>query len=276
MQDDLDTLESTLVFVPASGKSVPLTQVADIDIVWEPPKIIRYNGEHTIKVLCNTQDGTTAFEIMQQLDPWLKSLKWEAGYRYKYGGEIENSRKAEEAIGKKLPIAGMIIVLLLIIQFNSIRRTGIILITIPLGIVGVVLGLLVTNSYFGFMTYLGVISLTGIVINNAIILIERIELEINETGLDPKDAIIEAAQRRMRPIILTTMTTVGGLIPLWIGGGGMWQPMAIAIIFGLAFATVLTLGVVPLLYAAIFRVDYPKEYTFSCIIDPAKKVDEKA
>ena len=270
MQDDLDTLESTLVFVPATGKSVPLTQVADIDVVWEPPKIMRYNGEHTIKVLCNTQDGTTAFEIMQQLDPWLKSLDWKAGYRYKYGGEIENSRIAEESISKKLPIAGMIIVLLLIIQFNSIRRTGIILITIPLGIVGVVLGLLVTNSYFGFMTYLGVISLTGIVINNAIILIERIELEINETGLNPKDAIIEAAQRRMRPIMLTTMTTVGGLIPLWIGGGGMWQPMAIAIIFGLAFATILTLGVVPLLYAAIFRVDYPKDYIFSCIVDPVR------
>ena len=75
--------------------------------------------------------------------------------------------------------------------------------------------------------------------------------------------------------MLTTMTTVGGLIPLWIGGGGMWQPMAIAIIFGLAFATVLTLGVVPLLYAAIFRVDYPKDYIFSCIVDPVKKVEQK-
>jgi len=270
-RDDLDTLESTLVFVPATGTSVPLTQVADIDIVWEPPKIMRIDGEHAIKVLCNTQDGTTAFEIMEQLDPWLTTLKWKAGYRYKYGGEIANSRTAEESISKKLPIAGMIIILLLIVQFNSVRLTFIILITIPLGIVGVVLGLLLTKSYFGFMTYLGVISLTGIVINNAIILIERIELEIKETGLSPQDAIIEAAQRRMRPIMLTTMTTIGGLLPLWIGGGGMWEPMAIAIIFGLAFATVLTLGVVPLLYALIFKVEYPRNYIFSCIVDPRIK-----
>ncbi len=269
-RDDLDTLESTLVFVPAKGTSVPLTQVADIDIMWEPPKIMRYNGQHTITVRCKTE-GTTAFDIMNQVNPWLETLDWKAGYRYEYGGEIKNSRIAEESISKKLPIAAMIIILLLIVQFNSVRRTFIILITIPLGIVGVVLGLLVTKSYFGFMTYLGVISLTGIVINNAIILIERIELEIKETGMSPQDAIIEAAQRRMRPITLTTMTTVGGLLPLWLGGGGMWEPMAIAIIFGLAFATVLTLGVVPLFYSLIFNVKYPKDYIFSCIVAPKAK-----
>ena len=112
------------------------------------------------------------------------------------------------------------------------------------------------------MTYLGIISLVGIVINNAIILIERIEFELEVTKLSPQDAIIEAAQRRIRPIVLTTATTIGGLIPLWMSGGPMWEPMAIAIIFGLSFATVLTLGVLPIFYSIIFKVQYPKDYVF--------------
>ena len=108
------------------------------------------------------------------------------------------------------------------------------------------------------MTLLGIISLAGIVINNAIVLLDRINIEISENGLSPARAVIEASQRRLRPILLTTMTTVGGLIPLWLGGGPMWEPMAIAIIFGLLFATVLTLGVVPVLYTLFFRVRFER------------------
>ena len=122
--------------------------------------------------------------------------------------------------------------------------------------IGVTAGLLIAKSYFGFMTLLGVISLAGIVINNAIVLLDRINIEINDNGLEPPRAIIEASQRRLRPILLTTLTTIGGLIPLWLGGGPMWEPMAISIIFGLAFATALTLGVVPVLYTLFFRVKF--------------------
>jgi multidrug efflux pump subunit AcrB len=132
----------------------------------------------------------------------------------------------------------------------------IILITIPLGVIGVVVGLLLARSYFGFMTLLGVISLAGIVINNAIVLLDRIRLEIEDNGRTPQDAILESAQRRLRPILLTTCTTVGGMLPLWWGGGAMWEPMAISIIFGLVFATALTLGVVPVLYSVFFRVSF--------------------
>ena len=117
-------------------------------------------------------------------------------------------------------------------------------------------GLIVARSYFGFMTLLGLVALAGIVINNAIVLIERIKIEIDENGLPPAAAIVEAAQRRLRPILLTTTTTVGGLLPLWLGGGPLWEPMAIAIIFGLIFATMLTLGVVPILYSLFFRVNF--------------------
>ncbi len=118
---------------------------------------------------------------------------------------------------------------------------------------GVSFGLFVTGSYFGFMTLLGIISLSGIVINNAIVLIERIKTE-EEKGFSTYEAIIEASLSRLRPIILTTLTTVLGLIPLWYSGGVMWEPMAIAIIFGLIFSTMFTLGFVPVLYALFFKV----------------------
>ena len=143
---------------------------------------------------------------------------------------------------------------LLVAQFNSIRKSIIILTAIPLGIIGVTAGLLVGKSFFGFMTLLGIIALAGIVINNAIVLLERIQLEIDELGLPPHEAIISAAQKRFRPILLTTATTVLGLIPLYLGGGEMWEPMAIAIMGGLMFSTLLTLGVVPVLYALLFRI----------------------
>ena len=113
----------------------------------------------------------------------------------------------------------------------------------PLAFIGVAVGLLVMRSYFGFMTMLGVISLAGIVINNAIVLLDRIQIEIDENGRAPADAILVASETRLRPILLTTATTILGLIPLYLGGGPMWEPMAVAIMSGLAFSTVLTLGV---------------------------------
>ena len=106
----------------------------------------------------------------------------------------------------------------------------------------------------GFMTFLGIISLSGIIINNAIVLIDRVDIEIKENGLEAYDAVVEACLQRFRPILLTTATTTLGLLPLWLAGGAMFQSMAVTIIFGLAFATLLTLGVVPILYSLFFRV----------------------
>ena len=131
--------------------------------------------------------------------------------------------KSPKSIGDQVPIAVMVIVLMLVGQFNSFRKPLIILLTIPLGLIGVFYGLVIARSYFGFMTLLGIVSLAGIVINNAIVLLDRIRIEIDENGLDPASAVIEAAQRRLRPILLTTATTIGGLLPLWIGGGPMWS-----------------------------------------------------
>ena len=259
-RQDLGKLESLNVYSQTSGQSVPLKQVADLEVEWQPAKIFRRNRLKNVKIFSDVQPGLTAVEVTDQLIPWLEEQQgaWPLGYVYDLGGEFETSGKGNRSIVEKLPIGGLIIVLLLVGQFNSIRRPLIILLTIPLSLIGVIAGLLIAKSYFGFMTLLGIISLAGIVINNAIVLLDRINIEISENGLSPARAVIEASQRRLRPILLTTMTTVGGLIPLWLGGGPMWEPMAIAIIFGLLFATVLTLGVVPVLYTLFFRVRFER------------------
>jgi multidrug efflux pump subunit AcrB len=260
-RQDIGKLESHNIFSQSTGQSVPLKQIADIEVVWQPAVIFRRDRLKTVTVSADVDPGVSPVEVSFAANDWLKteSQSWPIGYRYELGGDIENSQKANESIAAKLPIAGFIILLLLVGQFNSIRRPLIILATIPLALIGVTVGLLLMRSYFGFMTLLGVISLAGIVINNAIVLIDRIKIEIEENGLEPPRAVIEAAQRRLRPILLTTATTVGGLIPLYFGGGPMYEPMAVAIIFGLVFSTVLTLGVVPVLYSILFRVDF-KDY----------------
>ena len=257
------TIGSTNVFSQATGRSVPVGQVADIELAWQPSKILRRDRLKTVTVEADLEPGYTANEVNQLLTPWLEeqSAGWPLGYSWEIGGEDEASSKANESISAKLPIAGLIIVLLLVMQFNSLRRPAIILITIPLGLIGVVIGLLVMRSYFGFMTLLGIISLAGIVINNAIVLLDRIKIEIEENGLTPQRAVVESAQRRLRPILLTTATTLGGLLPLYLGGGPMYEPMAVAIMFGLVFATVLTLGLVPVLYSLMFRLSY-KDFTY--------------
>ncbi len=257
-RQDIGKLESINVYSQATGRSVPLRQVADLEIVWQPAKIKRRDRLQTVTVEAGMVAGLTATEVNSQLVPWLEEQgkNWGFGYFWELGGEAETSGKSQKSIGAKLPVAGLLIVLLLVGQFNSVRRPAIILLTIPLGIIGVVAGLLIARSYFGFMTLLGIIALAGIVINNAIVLLDRIKIEIEENGLEPARAVIESAQKRLRPIVLTTVTTVGGLLPLWFGGGPMWEPMAISIIFGLVFATVLTLGVVPVLYTLFFRVNF--------------------
>ena len=246
------------VYSQSTGQSVPLAQVATPGIVWQPGEILRRDRLATVTIQAQLLPGFTAAEVNAAIQPWLEqqAATWPFGYSWEFGGEAESSGDANASINAVMPIGFAIIALLLVAQFNSFRRPLIILLTIPLALVGVVFGLIVTQSYFGFMTLLGIFALAGIVINNAIVLIDRIRIEIDENALTPQNAILAAAQQRFRPILLTTATTMGGLLPLWFGGGPMWEPMAISIIFGLAFATILTLGIVPVLYALFFRVRF--------------------
>ena len=252
-------IEELDVFAAGGGLSVPLAQVADLHLDFQFPTIRRENRRRLITVYADTEPGFNAAAISKTVASWLEteSVDWESQYRWEEDGEAQASAEANESVMSTLPIAVLVIVMLLVIQFNSIRRAIINLVVLPYAFVGVTIGLLVTSSYFGFMTLLGIISLFGVVINNANVLIDRIDVEIAE-GLAPSLAIIAAAQSRLRPILLTTATTVLGLIPLWLGGGPMFQPMAIVLIFGLLFGTALTLGLVPLFYSLFFQVKFAK------------------
>ena len=259
-RENLNKLDGLTVYAQGSSKAVPLKQVADVELVWEEAIIKRRDRARTITVRTLHLPGFTASEVSNAFLPWIEeqSRNWPAGYSYEMGGEMETSTKANKSIVEKLPISAILIFLLLVAQFNNVRKTAIILLTIPLGLIGVTFGLLVANSIFGFMTILGIISLAGIIINNAIVLIDRINIELDENGRTPAQAVIEACQQRLRPIILTTCTTVGGMLPLWISKDPMFETMAVTIIFGLLFATVLTLVIVPVLYSLFFGVKYDK------------------
>ena len=256
MDYDINQVRSLSVYSQSTGDAVPLKQVADVKLVWDLSVIFRRDGIRTVTLGAQILGSSSVADIVAQLDPWLQDKQandWGASVDFTYGGETESSSKANKSIMDKLGIAGMIILLVLISQFNSIRKAGIVLMTIPLGLIGVIIGLLLTNSYLGFMTLLGIISLAGIVINNAIVLLERIQLGL-EAGMTQVEAIIDSCIQRARPILLTTATTVLGLIPLYLGGGAMWEPMAIAIMAGLLISTIFTLGVIPILYAVLFKV----------------------
>ena len=253
---DVRQLESINIYAQGSGKNVPLGQVAQIVPQWQLAKIKRRDLYRTLTVTCDAKTGFTAQDITDEFIPYLEtdSKSWKPGYRYELGGESEQSSEAMGAVVAKLPLSGFIILALLIVQFNSFRKTFIVLSTIPLGLIGVIAGLLVFRSFFGFFAFLGLISLAGIVINNAIVLIDRIQIELDRSGRASIEAIVAAAQQRFRPILLTTCTTTLGLIPLYLGGGLMWEPMAVAIMVGLLFATVITLLFVPVLYEILFAV----------------------
>ena len=259
-REDLSRIENMDVFVQSTGASVPLSQIARIEVDWEPSKVLRRDRLKTVTVSSDLLPGYGALGVGGEIAAWLEadSPNWPRGYEWKVGGDQEESAEANASLAAKMPIAGFLILLLLMTQFNSFRRTAIVLMTIPLGMIGVTIGLLLTGEAFSFMALLGVISLAGIIINNAIVLLDRVRLEIEDNGRSPAEAVIESAQRRLRPILVTTATTVGGLMPLWFFGGPMWAPMAVSILFGLLFATGLTLGVVPILYSLFFRVRYAR------------------
>lgn len=246
------------------GTPVILKDISEIQEVREPSSFVRRNFQRTVTVQADIQKGIHAKDVDIQLKQWIaeQKHKWGNDYSVLTSGESEESSKANKSIISKLPWTAFLIVLLLIRQTRSFRRTFIIVCAVPMGLIGVVFGLLVTQQPFGFMTLVGVVSLTGIVVSNAIILIDRIRINLEIKGLSSQESIVEASLNRLRPILLTTGTTIGGILPLYFRGNPTFQPMSVAIIFGLLFATLLILGIVPLLYSVLFRVDF-RNYTSS-------------
>ncbi len=263
-QQSLESIETMNVYSQSSGKNIPLIQVAEIVPDWQYSKIKRLDIFRTIVVSSELTETGNASAITNEIRPWMdeQQANWPTGYSYLFGGDAENTAENMGSVIKYLPLSGFIIVLLLIIQFNSVRKMTMVVSTIPLAVIGVVMGLLIFNQPFGFMPFLGVISLAGIVINNAIVLIDRMEIEQKDYGRSEHDAVIVACLQRFRPILLATFTTVLGLIPLYISGGDMWEGMAIAIMVGLLFGTLITLLFIPCFYSVLYKVHY-SDYQFN-------------
>lgn len=251
----LDQVATTDIYSAARGASVSLLQIADFDVVWELGEISRRDMTRTVTISAS-HPRLSADELVAAILPALEALELSEGYSIEVGGEVENSAKARAALFASVPTCGLLIVLLLVFQFNSLRKPLTIMLTIPLSLIGAALGLWITGASFGFAPLLGLLSLAGIIINNAIVLIDRIETQ-TLAGLTEHDAIIEAAAQRLRPILMTTLTTILGLMPLMFFGGSLWFGMSVVIAFGLGVGTLLTLGVVPVLYATLFRIATP-------------------
>jgi Cation/multidrug efflux pump len=247
----LDRLANVNVYSSATGASVPLSQIADFRSSWEPYRINRRNLERTVTVSAKHL-SLKAGQLMERVQPAVDNLNLPEGYRWEVGGELESAATAKERLFANFPLAGFLIIFLLVWQFNSFRRAAIILLTIPMAFLGAIFGLFITGATFGFMSLLGLLSLAGIITNNGIIMIDSIEINRKE-GMGAYDAIIAAGLSRFRPILMTTITTIPGLLPLIVWKDPLFYSMAIVISFGAALGTVLTLGVVPVMYSLMFR-----------------------
>ncbi len=248
----LNGLRDLSVYSSSTGSWVLLEQITNIRAQWETARIKRRDQERTITVTAK-HSSMAASELYELLLPELNDLQMSAGHRWEVGGEVESQAEANEKLFENLPICLALIVFLLVWQFNSFRRPLIILLTIPLVLVGATIGLLTMKALFGFMVILGFFSLAGIIINNGIVLIDRIDRE-REKDTSAYQALVTACLARLQPILITSFTTVLGLLPLIISKDPLFYAMASAMIFGLAVGTLLTLVVVPSLYAIFFRI----------------------
>lgn len=235
----------------AGSSSVPLAQVARLETHWRPAAIQHRNGERTVAVLSQLRAGASHGQVMATLLPRLEGLELPPGVRWEAGGEAEGAGEANQAIARAAPLGMLLLVGILLAEFNSFRRVAIVLVTVPLSAAGVVPGLLIGDQPFGFMSLLGVVALIGVVVNNAIVLLDVIERE-RSSGAALGEALTTAIERRTRPILLTTATTVAGLLPLAFSSSSLWPPLAWAMISGLIVSTLLTLLVVPSLYLVLF------------------------
>jgi multidrug efflux pump subunit AcrB len=247
----------TLGIRTSSGGSVPLSQVTNVYAEGELNRIVRYNQERTITVSAKNQ-VLKASEIFDALKPTLAGMTFPKNYKWEVGGELEDSAKAQKNLAKwLLPCFGGII-FLLVWQFNSIRRAAIIILTMPLVVVGSVIGLLVMKADFGFMVILGLLALAGSIVNNGIVMIDKIE-ENRREGQTPYDAVVNSAVSRFRPILLSVSTTMLGFTPLIINHDPLFYGMACIMFFGLGIGSMFTLNFVPALYSVFFRVKPPTE-----------------
>jgi multidrug efflux pump subunit AcrB len=254
-RETLSKLATLGIYSQTTGESVPLNQIANVYSIGKFSRIVRYDQERTITVSAKNQQ-LKASEILAKLKPVLAQIDFPANYNWEIGGELEDSAKAQKNLSKWMPVCFGGMIFLLVWQFNSMRRAAVILLTIPLILVGAVFGLIVMRADFGFMVILGLLALAGSIVNNGIVMIDRIE-ENRKEGQSDYDAIVNSAVSRFRPIFLSVSTTMLGFSPLILNHDPLFYGMACVMFFGLGIGSLFTLNYVPALYAIMLRVKLP-------------------
>ncbi len=253
---DIGSMQNLQIWSPGAQKSIPLRQVvSDFETSFEDDIIIRQDRRRTITVYADPRSGNASV-LLARLRPLVeREVELPAGYYLEWWGEIRDSSKAQEALAGSLPTFVVIMILVVVALFNSVRQAMVIWLTVPLALIGVTIGLLVTGQPFGFMALLGFLSLSGMLIKNAIVLVDEINAQ-SASGKDTFTAVVDSGASRLRPVAMAAATTILGMAPLF--ADAFFVAMAVTIAFGLGFATILTMVVVPVLYAVFFRAQYIK------------------
>ena len=249
----LDDLFSLNVVNTTTGVGTPLRQLASFERQLVTPKVRRHDHERCITVRCDTLPGVLPSEVVAKLqralsaDAGTDAIAFPQGYRWEFGGEKFEQDKGFKSLSVALVVSFAAIYLALVLQFNSATQPLLVYAAVPFGVVGGLVGLLLFRSTFGFMAFLGVASLAGLIISHVIVLFDFID-EMRHKGEPLRKAVVDAGLARLRPVLVTVLATVGGLIPLAMSGGPLWEPMCYVQIVGMLVATVVTLVVVPVLY----------------------------
>ncbi|MEZ9595735.1 efflux RND transporter permease subunit [Shewanella sp. 10N.261.52.F9] len=254
---DAESIWKLQIWSSENNTFVPVTQVvSDFTTEWEDPLIMRRDRKRVISVLADPVNGTdeTADSVFRKIKTDIEAISLPAGYELEWGGEYETSMEAQESVFSSIPLGYLAMFLITVLLFNSVRQPLVIWFTVPLSLIGVVSGLLLFDAPFSFMALLGLLSLTGMIIKNGIVLVDQINLELSQ-GKEAYQAVVDSAVSRVRPVLMAAITTMLGMIPLL--SDAFFGSMAITIIFGLGFASVLTLIVLPVTYTLAFRIVYP-------------------
>jgi len=254
-RSDVGVLDSLQIWSPAAGRMIPLAQVtAPAEVVWEDPLVARRDRLPTLTVHADPRSGLPS-QLRERVKDQIEQIKIPPGYAMQWGGEHEDSTQARAALAEPLPYVLAIMVFIVLCLFNSIRTTLLIWLIIPLFIIAVTAGLLLTRMPFGFMATLGVLALGGELIKNQIVVLSKV-LTLVQKGTPPYQALLDGGTAKMRPVCMVVLTTVLGMIPLLTDP--FFGSMAVCIMFGLSFAAVLSLIVTPVLYAIFYRIHEPR------------------
>lgn len=249
---DASNIGQVHVLSQSTGANVPVEQVVEgITTIWRDSLLLRQDRVWQIKAQADPIAGDLASDLQSRVKPKIEAIELPPRYSLTWGGESGNSSEANDDLASTLPLGFLAMVLVVVILFNALRQPLVIWLVVPLSLIGVVFGLLVTGTPMEFMAILGLLSLSGLLIKNAIVLVDQMDIEISE-GKARFDAVVDSAASRVRPVMMGALTTVLGVIPLF--GDAFFKSMAVVLVFGLTFATILTLIVVPALYVVIFKI----------------------